>query len=46
MLIKVIIYWEDGETTSERIDSEGYREYLEEKKAERGFDIVKSWIEA
>lgn len=45
MLIRVIIHWEDGETTAERIDSEGYREYLEEKKRERGFDIVTSWIE-
>ena len=30
MIITVRIVWENGEVTTEKVDSEGYKEYIEE----------------
>jgi hypothetical protein len=46
MTIRVIIYWEDGETTIDKVDSDGYKEYIEEMKEKRkGVMILRTWID-
>ena len=46
MTIRVIIYWEDGDTTMDKVDSEGYNEYLEEmREKKKGVEILRTWIE-